>query len=98
MKKDERPVVAHILTILAQNKGVGLREAEVIRQARKQGWNHMQYSIEYNLKYLVDRGKIVKVDKYFGIPLVREDGTAYFKFSNSTAIIELGKLCKNEVS
>jgi hypothetical protein len=92
MKKDDRPVAKHVLATLEQNKGFGLREADIVRQVRKNGWMHMQYAVEYNLKYLVKKAKIIYADPYFGIPVVREDGTAFLKIWNTNEIIELGKL------
>lgn len=96
-RKGERPTVEHILAVLKPYKGKAMRFSDIKRALLKQGWFHTDSAISDNFKILIEQGKIVKVERsrnFYGIPAVREDGTAYIQVMNfdfSIETIELGK-------
>ena len=96
MRGKKRITAEHILAILERKKGVAIRFSDVKRAMLAKGWFHTDKAILDNFKVLVDQGKLVKVDRLIGIPIVRDDGTAYLKIWNcDTATIELRKVVKD---
>ncbi|MEM2506793.1 MAG: hypothetical protein QXF61_07125 [Nitrososphaeria archaeon] len=94
-RKGDRIVAQHILAVLTENKGTAMRFSNIKKEMSNKGWVHMDYAILDNLKLLVEQGKIIRLERLFGIPMTREDGTAYLKIQNSNAVIELGKVKGN---
>lgn len=79
-----------------------MRFSDIKRAMLAKGWFHTDKAILDNFKILIDQGKIVKVERFrncYGIPIEREDGTAYIEVLNfdfTTETIELGQVKKNE--
>lgn len=101
-RKGDRITAEHIMTVLEPYKGKAMRFSDIKRAILKRGWFHTDSAISDNFKILIEQGLLVKVERNrncYGIPAVREDGTAYIQVMNfdfSTETIELGKLKKNE--
>jgi hypothetical protein len=101
-KKGDRITMEHILATLEPYKGKALRTSEIKRVMIAKGWIHTDSAISGNFKLLITQGKLVKIEHIhnrYGIPIVREDGTAYIQIVNfdfSIETIELGKLHKDE--
>ena len=102
-KKGDRITMEHILATLEPYKGKALRTSEIKRVMIDKKWIHTDSAISDNFKLLIKQGKLVKVERLrnrYGIPAVREDGTAYIQVMNfdfSTETIELGKVRKDEL-
>lgn len=100
-KKGNRITAEHILAVLEPYKGKALRFSNIKMMMIKQGWIHTDSAVSDNFKLLIEQGKLVKVERLhnrYGIPIVREDGTAYIQIMNfdfSTETIELGKVRKD---
>jgi len=76
-KKDERITAVHILELLKEHQGMGMRYTEIYKAMRKKGYRHNFTSTIDNLRFLVGNGKIVKILKIYGIPVVGENGNKY---------------------
>jgi hypothetical protein len=100
-KKGDRPTKNHILAILEPYRGKAMRFSDIKRALIREGWIHTDSAISDNFKVLIEQGKLVKVEgnrNCYGIPAVRENGTAYIQIMNfdfSTETIELGKIKPN---
>ena len=77
----KRIVDQHIMALLEEYKGRGLRFGDFFKTFAKRGTFHNQSDIWKNLLYLLEKKKIVKVRgdtrNFYGIPLTRENGTKY---------------------
>jgi len=80
-KKGERIIAPRIMRILEENKKP-MRFSEIFKALAEHGWFTTQRPISDNLKYLISEGKIVKVDRYYGIPSVRDDGSKFIIIKN----------------
>lgn len=78
----ERIVAPRIMRVLEENDGVGMRFSEIFRGLAKHGWYHNQNPITQNLKWLIEQGKIAKVENRYAIIKKREDGTKYVVIEN----------------
>ncbi len=93
----QRIVDKHILALLEEYKGRGIRFGDIYKTFAKRGMFHNQSDIWKNLILLLDQKKIVKVQgdtrPYYGIPLERKDGSLYLTINTGIEdeIIELGK-------
>ena len=80
-RKDDRIVARQIMSILEQNKGYGMRFSEIYKTLIEQGFFHYQGPISNNLTFLIEQGKIVRIQPdarpRYGIPETRKDGTRY---------------------
>jgi len=97
-KKNERITAVHLMAVLTENKGIGMRYTDVYKAMRARGWKHNYTSTIDNLRFLVSQGNIVKTDWHlnprYGVPVVREDGTKYIVLKNQgfeDETVELGK-------
>jgi hypothetical protein len=97
-RKGDRIVARQIMSILEQNKGYGLRFNEIYKMLIEIDCFHFQGPISNNLKFLLEQGKIVRIQPdarpRYGIPMTREDGTRYIIVKGSgikDIIVELGK-------
>ena len=103
--KRDRPTAEHIMKVLEANKGIALRASSISRLMITEGNIHTMNAILDNLNILIEQGKVMKVEKnqecrrhYYGIPNIREDGTAYLietKRDGTKREIECGKLNQN---
>jgi hypothetical protein len=91
MRKDDRPVAEHILAVLEENKGKGLRFRDLKMAMGRHGWFHVDSSIVQNYTWLVKQGNIVKIGRYYGIPVKKEDGKSYIEPTNLDESIEVRK-------
>ena len=77
----KRIVDKHIMMLLKEHKGHGLRFNDFFTTFAKRGTFHNNSDIWKNLLYLLEQKKIVKVRgdtrNFYGIPLTREDGSKY---------------------
>lgn len=77
----KRIVDKHIMALLEEHKGRGLRFGDFFRTFAKRGTFHSNSIIWKNLLYLLEQKKIILVQgdtrNFYGIPLTREDGTKY---------------------
>jgi len=91
--KGDRPTAEHIMKILESCKGKAMRFSDIKRAMLAQGYFHTDKAILDNFKVLIDEGKIVKAERHYGIPVLRDDGTTYITVEsfNCTRVIELGK-------
>ena len=97
-KKGDRITAVHLLVILKENKGVAMRFMKIYNTMRQRGFKHNYTSVSDNLKYLINKGKIVRYEWYnnprYGMPETREDGSRYIVVKNKglpNETIELGK-------
>ena len=82
-KKNERITATHIMELLKENQGTGMRYTDVYQAMRKKGYRHNFTSTIDNLRFLVKHKKIAKVLICFGIPAEREDGSKYLTIKSS---------------
>jgi hypothetical protein len=88
--KGDRTVAPRIMYVLEENKGVGMRFSEIFRALAKHGWLHNQNPISSNLKFLIEQGKVAKVESQYAIIKAREDGTKFVIVKNPVEkVIEL---------
>jgi hypothetical protein len=80
----DRPTAEHIMKVLEANKGLAFQAASISRLMIAEGHVHTMNAILDNCRILIKQGKMVKIDRnsehrrnYYGIPLVREDGSRY---------------------
>ena len=77
----ERVIDKHIMKLLEEYKGRGLRFRNFFITFTKRGTFHGQSDISKNIQLLLKQKKIVKVRgmtrNFYGIPLTREDGSRY---------------------
>ena len=77
----KRIVDKHIMALLEESKGRGLRFGDFFKTFAKRRMFHNQSDIWKNLLFLLDQKKIVKVRgdtrNFYGIPLTRKDGSKY---------------------
>ena len=77
----KRIVDQHILELFREYKGRGFRFGNIFKYFLKRGTFHNQSDIWKNLEFLLKQKKIVKVRgmtrNFYGIPLVRENGSRY---------------------
>ena len=77
----KRIVDKHIMELLEKYKGRGIRFGDIFKKFTKQGTFHNQSNIWFNLTFLLEQKKIVKVRgdtrPFYGIPLTRENGSKY---------------------
>ncbi len=92
MRKGDRIVARHILAVLEEHKGKGLRFRDIKIEMAKHGWFHVDCSIVQNYNWLLKQGKIAKIGHYYGIPIVREDGTGYIEIPKSDKPVEIWKV------
>ena len=98
-KKNQRPTAEHIMEFLEPNKGYAIRFSYIYKEMRKNGHKHNSSSISQNLTYLIEQGKIVRIqhkvnESFYGIPKKRSDGSTYIiakKVYVEDEEIELGK-------
>jgi hypothetical protein len=86
MRKGDRIVAEHILVILGECKGNGMRFRDIKLAMMKKGWMHADCSIVQNYQWLIDQGKIIKTGHYYGVPIERKDGTGYIETPDSKPI------------
>lgn len=86
LTKKRRPCAEHILAILEENKGNGLRFSDIKLAMLKKDWMHVDCSISQNNHWLVQHGLIVQVGAYYGIPAEHEDGKIYIKIPDQEPI------------
>lgn len=94
-KIGDRITSFHIMKILEPIKGIAVRYMDIKTAMLNHGWAHTDGAISNNFKALIKESKIVHVQYYYGIPIVRADGTAYVTVKNvgcEDEVIELGKL------
>ena len=89
-KKNERKTAVHILTLLEENKGTGMRLIDISEAMYKKGYRHNRTSAIDNLRFLVEHKKIVKVLTCYGIP-TEKDGKKYLtvKLAGQKATMEI---------
>ena len=77
----QRIVDKHIIALMEEYKGRGLRFGDIFKTFAKRRMFHNQSDIWKNLIFLLEHEKIVKVKGdtrfFYGIPKTREDGTKY---------------------
>ncbi len=77
----KRIVDKHIMALLDEYKGRGLRFGDFFKTFSKRRMFHNQSDIWKNLLFLLNQKKIVKVRgmtrNFYGIPFTREDGSQY---------------------
>jgi len=73
--KGERPTAEHIMKILEPKKGKGCVSQIAKGLLLAQGYFHTDKAMLDNFKVLLEQGKIVKVGRYYGVPIERDDGT-----------------------
>lgn len=83
MREGQRPVAEHILAVLMEHKGKGLRFRDLKMEMAKKGHFHVDSSIVQNYQWLVKQGKIIKDGLYYAVPIERGDGTGYFEIEKS---------------
>ena len=71
------------MTLLKENQGTGMRYTDIYKALRKKGYHHNFTSTLDNLRFLLERKKIVKVLTCYGIPAEREDGSRYLTIKSS---------------
>lgn len=85
-KKGERITAVHLIVVLTENKGIGMRYTDVYKAMRARGWKHNYTSTIDNLRYLVNQGDIVKVEWHlnprYSVPATRANGTRYVVLKN----------------
>ena len=81
MRKGDRIVAEHIFTILDECKPQGKRFRDIKLEMAKHGWMHCDDAIVHNYTWLIQQGRIIKIGHYYGVPVVRSDGTAYIEAS-----------------
>ena len=82
-KKNERITSTHILALLKENQGTGMRYTDIYQAMRKKSYRHNFTSTIDNLRFLVKHKKIVKVLTCYGIPVERENGSKYLIIKSS---------------
>lgn len=97
--KRDRPTAEHLMIIFEPNNGLALRGTDINRALLAKGYIHTGKALMDNLKWLIEKGKIVKAGRgLYGIPNVRKDGTRYIiiqQSDNTKKIVECGKLKKD---
>ena len=77
----KRIIDQHILALFGDFKGRGFRFGDIFKYFMKRGTFHNQSDIWKNLEFLLEQEQIVKVRgmtrNFYGIPLVRENGSKY---------------------
>jgi hypothetical protein len=66
---------------LSRKKGKGLRFSDIKRAMLSQGYSHTDKAITDNFKVLLEQGKIVKVGRYYGVSIERDEETPAIKLS-----------------
>ncbi|MGA2681906.1 MAG: hypothetical protein ABSF44_08920 [Candidatus Bathyarchaeia archaeon] len=95
MRKGDRIVAEHIFSILEEYKGTGKRFRDIKFEMAKRGWMHCDDAIVHNYTWLIRQGRIIKVEHYYGVPVVREDGTAFIETSEPNKPVEVWKVKPN---
>jgi len=89
-EKTQRTVAPRIMFVLEQNNGVGMRFLEIFRSLAKHEWYHSQNPMSRNLKYLIEQGKIAKIENQYAIIKTRENGTRFVIVKNPVeTVVEL---------
>ena len=89
----ERIIDKHIMLLLKEFNGRGLRFRDFFIAFSKRKTFHNQTNIWANLKFLLKQKKIVKVRgmtrHFYGIPLTRNDGSKYLIINQGLADEEI---------
>jgi hypothetical protein len=94
--KRDRPTAEHLMIIFEQSKGKAMHGTTINRALITKEYIHTGKAVMDNMKWLIKQGKIVKIGRgVYGMPIVREDGTAYIEDPDISKIVELGKLKPN---
>ena len=97
-RKGQTIVDKDIMIVLKENKGFALSFSDIFKDLIKRDLFHYQQQISKNLKTLIEKGKVVKVEDkvhpHYGIPATRANGSKYIivkGFGLKDETVELGK-------